>query len=125
MGKEGIQIVTSVFIDDGVDEEDAPAIAKKYLENYRFIYARPDDDVSPKSLLSLSAQASISWQEDKGAFKSTFVSLSLAAHLKMTIGNIYIGGEGNRHPVGALAVAIAVVSRNLSLYEAASTLILS
>ena len=51
-------------------------------------------------------------QEDKGAFRSPLISLGLAAHLKMTIGNEHLDGEGYPYPVGGLAVATAVVSCN-------------
>jgi hypothetical protein len=49
-------------------------------------------------------------QEDKGAFKSPLISLALAAHLRLTIGNQHLNEDGYGYPIGALAVATAVVS---------------
>ena len=110
MGKEGIQIVTQVFTDKGINEEDAPGIAKYYLEIYRFIYAYPDDNVSPVSFSNICSHVSLLLQKAKGTFGSAFVSLALAAHLKMTIRNVHLDDEGYGYPIGGLAVATAVVS---------------
>ena len=49
-------------------------------------------------------------QDGKGTFKSPLISLTLAIHLKMTIGNEHLDGEGYPYPVGGLTVATAVVS---------------
>ncbi|KAF8803015.1 hypothetical protein BYT27DRAFT_7305696 [Phlegmacium glaucopus] len=99
MGKEGIRIVVEVFNDEGIEQADASEIAKYYLENYRFIYAHPDDD------------------EDKEAFRSPLVLFALAAHLKMTIGNTHLNDEGYGYPIGGLAVAVAVIERGLWLVK--------
>ena len=52
MGKEGIRMVIQFFTDQRVEDEDAQAIAQYYLENYRFIYADPDNVVSAICLLT-------------------------------------------------------------------------
>ena len=112
MGKEGIRIVIQFFTDEGIQEEDAQAIAQYYLERYRFIYLDPNSDES--AMLSVFSHrcmlTTCHSQDDNGAFKSPLILLALAAHLKMTIGNEHLDGEGYPYPVGGLAVATAVVS---------------
>jgi hypothetical protein len=101
MGKEGIRIVTHFLKSEyAPNEEEAQELASYYLEDYRFVYANPDDD------------------DEKGAFQSFFVSLALAAHLKMTIGNVHLDDAGYGYPVGALAIAAAVIERALKLVSA-------
>jgi hypothetical protein len=56
MGKEGIRIVTQVFSSENVHtEEEAQFLANYYLENYRFIYANPDDDDVSVSFICIYA----------------------------------------------------------------------
>jgi hypothetical protein len=91
------------------NEEEAQELASYYLEDYRFVYANPDDD-DDVSLLSISSDTVCIQSQQKGAFQSSFVSLALAAHLKMTIGNVHLDDARYGYPVGALAIAAAVVS---------------
>ncbi|KAF8806109.1 hypothetical protein BYT27DRAFT_7212388 [Phlegmacium glaucopus] len=82
---------------EGVKKEDAQQAAKYYLENYRLIYQNPDDNTG-----------------NRGAFLSPLVSMCLAVHLKKTENNVIQYG----YPVGALAIATAVLECGLELIKA-------
>ncbi|KAF8802193.1 hypothetical protein BYT27DRAFT_7113324, partial [Phlegmacium glaucopus] len=97
MGKEGLQLVLNAFNEEGVKKEDAQQAAKYYLKNYRFIYQNPDDNTG-----------------NRGAFLSPLVSMCLAVHLKKTENNVIQYG----YPVGALAIATAVLEHGLELIKA-------
>ncbi|KIM35954.1 hypothetical protein M413DRAFT_428169 [Hebeloma cylindrosporum] len=97
MGKEGLRLVRHALKEEGVTQDDAADAVEYYLENYRFIYQNPDDDTG-----------------NKGAFLSPLVSTCLAVHLKKTIHNVKQYG----YPVGALAMATAVLERGLDLIKA-------
>lgn len=44
MGKEGLRLVLLSFKNEGINKDEAPKAAEYYLENYRFLYQKPDDD---------------------------------------------------------------------------------
>lgn len=46
MGKEGIRVVLKAFEDENIMQEQVPEAAAWYLEDYRFIYANMEDEVS-------------------------------------------------------------------------------
>ncbi|KAF8800095.1 hypothetical protein BYT27DRAFT_7149065 [Phlegmacium glaucopus] len=97
MGKERLCLVLQAPNEAGVTQEDAPSAAEYYLKNYRFIYQNPDDN-----------------KGNKGAFLNPLVTACLAAHLKKTLNNVIQYG----YPVGALAIATAVLERGLELIKA-------
>ncbi|KAF8815867.1 hypothetical protein BYT27DRAFT_7286661 [Phlegmacium glaucopus] len=97
MGKEGLCLVLQALNEAGVMQEDAPCAAEYYLENYRFIYQNPDDN-----------------KGNKGAFLNPLVTACLTAHLKKTLNNVIQYG----YPVGALAIATAVLECGLELIKA-------
>ncbi|KAF8802591.1 hypothetical protein BYT27DRAFT_7260895 [Phlegmacium glaucopus] len=97
MGKEGLHLVLQALKKAGVEQEDAPSVAEFYLKNYHFIYQNPDDN-----------------KGNKGAFLSPLVTACLAAHIKKTMNNVIQYG----YPVGALAIATAVLKRSLELIKA-------
>lgn len=110
MGKEGLRLVLLSFNNEGITKEDAPKAAEYYLENYRFIYQNPDNDTVCffsfylQFILS-DRSTTVIHQGNKGAFMSPLVSACLGVHLKKTVNNVIQYG----YPVGALAIATAVV----------------
>ena len=90
MGKEGLRLILHAFNEEGVKQEDALNAAEYYLENYRFIYQNPDDDMVCFFLgpHSNSSSQYISNQGNKGAFLSPLVSACLAVHMKKTMLNV-------------------------------------
>ena len=110
MGKEGLHLILHAFNEEGVMQDDASQAADYYLKNYHFIYWDPDDDqvcfFAPYLFeFVLTVCTYVSDQGNKGAFLSPLVCACLAVHLKKTMHNVKQYG----YPVGALAIATAVV----------------